>query len=85
MYLNIAEWAPGRYGAGAAAQYWFDLNPEQLSKEQAARLAAILPNPKQWKAQPAGPYVVERSRWIEGQMGELGSAWLGDVLTGDTR
>ena len=45
IYLNIAEWGPGIYGAEAAAQYHFNRPASELTAVQAARLAAILPNP----------------------------------------
>ena len=45
IYLNIAEWAPGVYGAEAAAQYHFGKSAEHLSAREAALLAASLPNP----------------------------------------
>lgn len=80
VYLNIAEWAPDHYGAAAAARYWYGRTPDQLSRGEAARLAAILPNPRHWQAQPAGPYVAERSRWIEQQMSDLGPTWLDGIV-----
>lgn len=45
LYLNIAEWAPGVYGAEAAAQHYFKRPAKNLSAPQAAFLASILPNP----------------------------------------
>ncbi|MBZ0216773.1 MAG: monofunctional biosynthetic peptidoglycan transglycosylase, partial [Fimbriimonadaceae bacterium] len=45
IYLNIVEWAPGIYGAAAAAHHHFDTTASQLTDVQAARLAAILPSP----------------------------------------
>jgi monofunctional biosynthetic peptidoglycan transglycosylase len=45
VYLNIAEWAPGVYGAEAAAQRHFGKSTDKLSKREAALLAAVLPNP----------------------------------------
>ena len=76
VYLNIVEFAPGVYGVGAASEYWFRVSAEDLTERQAARLAAVLPNPWRYRAQPPTPYVAERSRWIERQMGQLGYAWL---------
>lgn len=80
VYLNIAEWAPDRYGAAAASDYWFGRVPGQLDRTQAASMAAILPSPRRWKAQPAGPYVKKRRRWIERQMRQLGDDWLEGIL-----
>jgi monofunctional glycosyltransferase len=45
IYLNIVEWAPGVYGAEAASRHHFDRDATRLSREQAALLVAVLPNP----------------------------------------
>jgi monofunctional glycosyltransferase len=45
LYLNISEWGPGVYGAEAAARYHYKVSASALSREQSARLAAILPSP----------------------------------------
>jgi monofunctional biosynthetic peptidoglycan transglycosylase len=45
IYLNIAEWGPGVYGAEAAARYHFDKSAARLTADEAARLAAALPDP----------------------------------------
>jgi monofunctional biosynthetic peptidoglycan transglycosylase len=45
IYLNIVEWAPGVYGAEAAAQHHFRKPAKKLTKKEAALLAAVLPNP----------------------------------------
>jgi monofunctional biosynthetic peptidoglycan transglycosylase len=45
VYLNVVEWGPGVFGAEAAAQHHFGTQASRLSREQAARLAAILPSP----------------------------------------
>ncbi len=45
IYLNIVEWAPGVYGAEAAAQHHFKKSAKALTKKEAALLAAVLPNP----------------------------------------
>jgi monofunctional biosynthetic peptidoglycan transglycosylase len=46
LYLNVAEWGPGVYGAEAAARYHFRTSAAALDRDQAARLAAILPAPR---------------------------------------
>ena len=61
VYLNSIEWAPGVYGAQAAAQRWFKTDAANLTPNQAARMAAILPKPLAWKAAKPGPYVKRRS------------------------
>ncbi|MFT5244804.1 MAG: monofunctional biosynthetic peptidoglycan transglycosylase, partial [Psychroserpens sp.] len=45
VYLNSIEMGPGIYGAKAASQYWFKKPPSSLSKQEAAAMASILPNP----------------------------------------
>jgi monofunctional glycosyltransferase len=49
IYLNVIEWGDGIYGAEAAAQAWFGVPASRLNRDQAARLAAILPNPRRRK------------------------------------
>jgi monofunctional biosynthetic peptidoglycan transglycosylase len=61
VYLNVVEWAPGVYGAEAAAQKWFGKSAASLTRIEAARLAAILPAPRRYKAAPPGPYVRRRA------------------------
>jgi monofunctional biosynthetic peptidoglycan transglycosylase len=50
IYLNIVEWAPGVYGAEAAAQLHFRKHAKDLTRREAALLAAVLPNPIKRKA-----------------------------------
>ncbi|WP_127077386.1 monofunctional biosynthetic peptidoglycan transglycosylase [Rhodomicrobium lacus] len=57
IYLNIVEWAPGIYGAQAAARHHFKTSADDLSMQQAAQLAAALPNPKRRNAGKPGPRV----------------------------
>jgi monofunctional biosynthetic peptidoglycan transglycosylase len=64
VYLNVAEWGPGLYGAEAAAQRYFKTSAAKLTRQQSARLAAILPSPLKWKAVKPGPYVARRTRRI---------------------
>jgi len=64
VYLNIAEWGPGIYGAEAASRHWFHKSASRLSAMEAARLAAILPSGGRWRASGAGPYVVGRAYTI---------------------
>jgi monofunctional biosynthetic peptidoglycan transglycosylase len=74
MYLNVAEFGPGVYGVGAAAQAYFGKPAAFLTPQEAARLAAVLPNPRHWSARDPGAYVQSRSAWILGQMGYGGTA-----------
>ena len=64
-YLNVAEWAPGVYGAEAASQHWFGVSARDLSPQQGARLAAILPSPRRYDAARPGPYVRRRASRIQ--------------------
>ncbi len=74
VYLNIAEFGAGIYGAEAAAQAFFNKPAAQLSADEAARLAAVLPSPRRWNAREPGPYVRSRADWILGQIGQRGAA-----------
>ncbi len=71
VYLNIAEFGPGIYGVEAASQAYFGRPARSLSQSQAARLAAVLPNPRGLSASSPSPYVQERVAWIRGQMAQL--------------
>ena len=64
VYLNVAEFDEGVFGVEAAAQHYFGIAPEKLSATQAARLAAILPNPKGRSASRPSTYVRNRTRAI---------------------
>ena len=72
VYLNIVEWAPGVYGAEAAAQHHFKKSAAQLSAGEAALLAAALPNPRKWNASKPGPYVRTRADTLEGRAARVG-------------
>ena len=71
VYLNVVEWAPGVYGAQAAARHWFDKDAADLTPREAARLAAILPAPRRYKAASPGPYVRRRASRIQAAMGTV--------------
>lgn len=68
VYLNSIEMGDGIYGAEAAAQFYFHKKAKELTVSQAAALAAVLPNPRRYLANPPGPYVKSRVRWIIDQM-----------------
>lgn len=57
IYLNIVEWAPGVYGAEAAARHHFGKSADEITPQEAAQLAAALPNPKRRNAGRPGPRV----------------------------
>jgi monofunctional biosynthetic peptidoglycan transglycosylase len=80
VYLNIAEFGPGTYGAEAAAQRYFHKPASRLTRGDAAVLAAVLPNPQRYSAAAPSRYVLERRDWILGQMQGLGGAeMLGEI------
>jgi monofunctional biosynthetic peptidoglycan transglycosylase len=64
VYLNTAEFAEGVFGVQAAAQHHFGVNAADLSARQAARLAAVLPNPKDRSASQPSDFVRKRTRSI---------------------
>lgn len=68
LYLNVVEWGPGIYGAEAAAQYHYGVSASQLSREQAARLAAVLPAPRSRTPQRMSAY----SQVIMRRMSQMG-------------
>jgi monofunctional biosynthetic peptidoglycan transglycosylase len=66
VYLNVAEFGPGVFGAEAAAQRWFGTSAADLTAAQAARLAAILPNPRERDPADPSAFVRQRARSIAG-------------------
>ncbi len=71
VYLNVVEWGPQTFGAEAASKMDFGKPAAALNAREAARLAAILPNPKLWHAVNPGPYVAGRTDDIALRMGEV--------------
>ena len=51
IYLNVIEWGNGVFGSEAAARHYFGVGAAQLDAEQAARLAAMAPNPRHYEQQ----------------------------------
>jgi monofunctional biosynthetic peptidoglycan transglycosylase len=72
VYLNTAEFGPGIFGVGAAAQRFFDEPVSRLDREQAARLAAVLPAPRRLHADRPSDYVRSRTERIESAVARLG-------------
>jgi len=64
VYLNVAEFDEGVFGVQAAAQHHFGVDARDLSPTQAARLAAVLPDPKGRSASQPSNYVRQRTRSI---------------------
>ncbi|MEZ4920588.1 MAG: monofunctional biosynthetic peptidoglycan transglycosylase [Saprospiraceae bacterium] len=74
MYLNVAEFGDGIYGAEAAAQHYFKKSAVSLNRSEAALLASILPNPRKYSAKRPGPYVRKRQAWVLNQMRMWGNS-----------
>lgn len=64
VYLNVIEMGPGIYGAEAAAQYYFHKPAKSLNNNEAAAIAAILPNPNKWSASKPSLYIIKKKNWI---------------------
>jgi monofunctional glycosyltransferase len=72
MYLNVAQFGNGVYGVQAAAERFWHKPARRLSSEEAALLAAVLPNPLRLRADRPSRYVLSRRDWILDQMRMLG-------------
>ncbi|WP_242134186.1 monofunctional biosynthetic peptidoglycan transglycosylase [Aestuariivivens marinum] len=68
VYLNSIEMGNGVYGIQAASQYWFGKSASRLTKDEAAAIASILPNPRNYRANPPSSYIQGRKEWIKKQM-----------------
>ena len=71
VYLNVSEMGEGIFGIERAANIYFNKPASALSRQEAALIAACLPNPKRLKVKPASKYVAGRSRKIMQQMNFL--------------
>lgn len=72
VYLNIAEFGAGTFGVEAAAQRYFHKSAARLTPAEAALLAAVLPNPRRFRADAPSRYVLMRQQWILRQMRQMG-------------
>jgi monofunctional glycosyltransferase len=68
LYLNVAEWGEGVFGAEAAARHYFNVSAAQLGEAQAAKLAAMLPRPKFYDRNRNAPYLLGRTATIQARM-----------------
>lgn len=71
VYLNVAEMGSGTYGVEAASRRYFGVGADKVTRAQAARLVAILPNPLKYRAVQPGKYVANRSRRIGAAAGTV--------------
>ncbi|WP_091388692.1 monofunctional biosynthetic peptidoglycan transglycosylase [Microbulbifer marinus] len=80
VYLNIAEFGEGIYGAQAASKNFYGTSAQYLNRWQAGRMAAVLPNPKRMSAKYPSSYVRSRAATINRQVRQLGGygylSWL---------
>lgn len=72
VYLNSIEMGNGVYGVEAASHFWFKKPAIKLNRNEAAAIAAILPNPRRYRANPATNYIQGRKNWIVRQMNFFG-------------
>jgi monofunctional biosynthetic peptidoglycan transglycosylase len=71
IYLNVVEWGNGVFGAEAAARHYFGISAAQLSREQAAKLAAMLPRPRFYDRNRYAPYLMRRTGLILARMNQV--------------
>ncbi|KKU52031.1 MAG: Monofunctional biosynthetic peptidoglycan transglycosylase [Parcubacteria group bacterium GW2011_GWA2_47_10] len=68
LYLNVIEWGNGLYGIEAASQHYFGKSVSSLGRQECARLAAVIPSPRRFRADGDSRYVARRSRIILDRM-----------------
>jgi len=71
VYLNVAEMGKGVFGIEAAARKYFNKSSKNLTKAEAAMIAASLPNPKKYTVKPVSRYISKRYPWVMQQMNYL--------------
>jgi len=80
VYLNTAQMGDSIYGVGGASEIYFKKSASRLTREQAALLAAALPNPVEYSVTGPSRYMRYRQRWILQQMRQLGGdGYLNDL------
>jgi len=73
VYLNSIEMGTGVYGVQAAANHWYGTTAAALTKREAAGIAAILPNPRKFKASNSSSYIEQRKTRIVRHMRYVGN------------
>jgi monofunctional glycosyltransferase len=76
VYLNVIETGKGVYGIETAAQTFFGKSASKISRDEAALIAAILPNPLKWNPSSPTPYIRGRQQWILWNMNNIGKPGL---------
>ena len=64
VYLNVIEMGDGIYGAEAASQKYFNKSAKNLTRAEAAAIAAVLPNPRKWRPDKPTAYIAKKKNWI---------------------
>jgi len=72
LYLNVIEWGSGIYGIESASQTYFGKSASMLTREEAARLAAVIPNPRRYRVDQETRYLEHRSQLIMNRMAARG-------------
>ena len=72
VYLNVAEMGDGIYGAETASRFYFNKSSTKLTRDEAALIAAVLPNPRTMSPSKPSSHVLKRKKWIVQQMNFLG-------------
>jgi monofunctional biosynthetic peptidoglycan transglycosylase len=80
LYLNVAEFAPGIYGAASAADRFFELDAADLDPLESALMASALPNPRSYRLAQPDAVMRQRQAWILRQMSQLGGPTYLDSL-----
>jgi len=73
VYLNVVEMGDGIYGAERASRVYFNKPSSRLTRDEAALLAAVLPNPRRMSPVNPSSYVNNRRQWIRNQMDKIGN------------
>ena len=80
VYLNVAEFGDGVFGIAAASERLFNTVPARIEADDAALLAAVLPNPSVLRIDQPSAYDRERQSWIRAQMTQLEGQGLLEAL-----
>lgn len=78
VYLNVIEMGDGIYGIEAAAQNYYNKPAIKLNRNEAAMIAAVLPNPNRWNPKKPTAYIIGRQGWILRQMNNLAPVGFGN-------
>ena len=68
IYLNVAEWGNGIFGAEAAARHYYNISAASLNADQAARLAAMLPRPLYYERNRDSEFLQRHSKIIRARI-----------------